>query len=103
MVADWIWQDNLEPFLTALSWVVDYSMDEGDWQAIKTGILETDGEVLRWSSYEFAGDCVLKFRLAVDRGTEVLQVEVEAPKELEPRVVMAIAIFQHFHLRKRRG
>jgi hypothetical protein len=103
MVADWIWQDNLEPFLTTLGWVVGYSIDEDDSQAIKTGLLETDGDLLRWCSYEFAAASIVKFKLAIDRGTEVLQVEVDSPTELEPRVEMAVAIFQHFHLRKRRG
>ena len=103
MVADWIWQDNLEPFLTTLSWVVDYTIDDDDWQAIKTGLLETDGDLLRWCSYEFAGTSVMKFRIAVDRGTEVLQVEVDGLAELEARVEIAVAVFQNFHLRKRRG
>ena len=102
MVADWIWQDNLEPFLTTLSWIVGYTIDDDDWQAIKTGLLETDGDLLRWCSYGFAGSNSVNFKLAVDRGTEVLQVEVDAPAEVEAQVELAFAIFQHFHLLKRR-
>ncbi len=103
MVAGWIWQDNLEPFLTAISWVVSYSIDDEDWQAIKTGLLETDGDLLRWCSYEFVGIHHLIFRLAVDHGTEVMQVQLDALAELESQLQLAISVFQHFHLRKRRG
>ncbi len=103
MVAGWILRDNLEPFLTTLSWVVGYSIDDDDWHAITTGLLETDGDLLRWCSYEFADDGVVKFNLAVDRGTEVMQVKVDAPIGFEPQVELAVAVFQHFHLRKRRG
>jgi hypothetical protein len=103
MVASWILQDNLEPFLTTLSWVVSYSIDDDDWQAIRTDLLETDGDLLRWCSYEFGGNHQVRFRLAVDRGTEVMQVQVDAPIELEPQVALAVSIFQHFHLRKRRS
>jgi len=99
VVANWIFQDNLESFLTTLSWVVGYSIDDDDWQAIRTGLPETDGDLLRWFRYEFAGNQVIGFKLAVDRGTEVLQVIVDAPLELEPQVELAVAIFQHFHLR----
>jgi hypothetical protein len=102
MIADWVWQDNLEPFLTTLSWIVGYSIKDDDWQAIKVGLLETDGDLLRWYSYGFAGSSTVNFKLAVDRGTEVLQVEVDAPTEAEVQVALAVAIFQHFHLRKRR-
>jgi hypothetical protein len=55
MVADWIYEDNLEPFVTALSWLASYTIDDDDWQAIKTGLLKTDGDHFQWSSYEFDG------------------------------------------------
>jgi hypothetical protein len=102
MIANWIWQDNLEPFLTTLSWIASYAIDDDDWQAIKTGLLETDGDLLRWCSYEFAGSTVC-FKLAMDPGTEVLQVEVGGPADLSGQVQLALAVFQHFHLRKRRA
>jgi hypothetical protein len=34
MVSGWILQDNLEPFLTTLGWIVCYSFDDDDWQQI---------------------------------------------------------------------
>jgi len=97
MVDGSILQDNLEPFLTTLSWLVGYSIDEDDWQAINNDLFDGGG-----GSYEFAGKQVMKFNVAVDRNTNVLKVSVALPGELDPQVELAIAIFQHFHLRKPR-
>jgi hypothetical protein len=97
MVAGWILQDNLEPFLTTLSWVVGYSIDDDDWQAINNDLLDGGG-----GSYEFAGHDELTFDIAIDSGSDVLKVTVDTPVELEPQVELAIAVFQQFHLRKLR-
>ena len=95
MVAGLILQGNLEPFLTTLSWLIGYSISEDDWQAITNDLLDGGG-----GSYEFAGNLTMKFDVVVERNTEVLRVAVDAPEELKSQVELAVAIFQHFHLRK---
>jgi hypothetical protein len=97
MVAGSILQGNLEPFLASLSWLVGYSIDEDDWQAINNDLLDGGG-----GSYEFAGSQTMTFEVALDRNSDAMKVTVAVPKELEPQVELAIAIFQHFHLRKPR-
>jgi hypothetical protein len=99
MVAGWILQNNLDPFLTALSWIVGYSIDDDEWETINTDLLEMSLEL----SHEFSGNHKVKFEVAVDRVTGNFQVKVDAPKEFDSQVELAIAIFQHFHLRRARS
>jgi hypothetical protein len=95
MVAGSILPDNLEPFLTSLSWLVGYSIDEDDWQAINNDLLDGGG-----GSYQFAGNQTMNLEVAEDRDSGVMSVTVAVPQELEPQVELAIAIFKHFRLRK---
>jgi hypothetical protein len=95
MVAGTILQDNLEPFLTTLSWLIGYSIDEDDWQAINNDLLDGGG-----GSYEFVGNQTMKFDVALDGNTSVMKVTVAVPEELESQVELAVAIFQQFRLRK---
>ncbi len=97
MAADSILQDNLDPFLTTLSWLVGYTIGDDDWAAINNDLLDGGG-----ATCEFAGNHVLKVQACIERKTKFVEVSVEAPKELEPQVELAIAIFRHFHLRKNR-
>jgi hypothetical protein len=97
VVAGWIIQDNLDLFLTTLSWIVGYSIDSDEWEAINTDLLEMSGDLI----HEFAGNHKVKIEVAVDRATGKLQIRVDAPTEFESQVELAIAIFQNFHLRKR--
>jgi hypothetical protein len=97
MVAGSILQENLEPFLVTLSWLIGYSIDADDWQAINNDLLDGGG-----GSYEFAGNQRMKFDVALGGNTDVLSVTVAVPEELEPQVELAVAIFQHFRLRKHR-
>lgn len=97
MITGTILQDNLEPFLTTLSWLIGYSIDEGDWQAINNDLIDGGG-----GSYKFVGNQTMKFDVALDGNTEVIKVTVAVPEELESQVELAVAIFQHFRLRMHR-
>jgi hypothetical protein len=99
MVADWIFDENLRPFLTALGWVVGYQFGTDDWEAISTGVRDSDGEADRWYEYEFPGQHPAKLLLACDPGTSVVQVRASVKDELEPQVRLAVSIFQRFHVR----
>jgi hypothetical protein len=99
MIAEWIYRENLKPFLMGLGWLVDYPFDSDDWTAISHGVGASDGEAGRWYEYEFAGRLPARLRLAHDPGTSVVRVHVEVPAEVEPQVRITLLIFQHFHVR----
>ena len=93
-----ILQDNLDPFLITLSWLVGYAIDADDWATMNNDLLDGGG-----ATCEFAGNQVLKVQACIECNTKFVEVTVEAPKELEPQVELAIAIFRHFHMRKERS
>ncbi len=95
---DWIFEDNLKPFLISIGWFIEYEFDEDDWIAIRYAIARTDQEKNHWFGYEFSGKFTAEFQLARDIGTSVVHVHVEVPPEIAPRVEAAIAIFQTFRL-----
>jgi hypothetical protein len=97
MVAGTILSENLEPFLNVLSWLIGYSIDDDDWKAINNDLLDGGG-----GSYEFAGNQKLKFDVSLNGNTDGMKVTVAVPHELESQVELAVAIFQHFRLRKNR-
>jgi hypothetical protein len=99
MVSNWILRENLEPFLTALGWVVGYPFDKDDWAAISEGLLEDNGVV----TYEILGILPAKLELKYDQISGSFQVSVETPAEAHPQVELALAIFQHFSLRQKRS
>jgi hypothetical protein len=98
MVAGQILNENLDHFVTTLSWIIGYSLDEDDWERINTDWLDGGG-----GSYDFVGNHRMTFGFSVHPKKEMVDVTVELPAALESQVELAIAIFQHFQLRKRRG
>ena len=98
MLANWVFADNLRPFLLSLGWFVGYAFDEDDWSAIRRGIEGTDEEGDLWFDYEFAGELPARFRIAVDPGTSVVHVRVAVPAVAEPKVEAALSILQHFRV-----
>jgi hypothetical protein len=97
MVAGSILQENLEPFLITLSWLIGYSLDEDDWQAITNDLLDGGR-----GSYEFTGNQTMTVDVALAGNSAALKVSVAAPGELELQAELAMAIFQHLDLRRHR-
>ena len=97
MVAGQILNENLDQFVTTLSWIIGYSLDEDDRERINTDWLDGGG-----GSYEFVGNQKMTFGFSLDPKKEMVDVTVELPSEFEPQVELAIAIFQNFQLRKHR-
>lgn len=95
MVAGQILGENLDPFITTLGWIIGYSLDKDDWERINTDWLDGGG-----GSYEFCGIHRMTFGFCVGSKKETVDVTVELPAEFESQVELAIAIFQHFQLRK---
>jgi hypothetical protein len=98
MLADWVFQNNLRPFLTVLGWIAEYQVDEDDWLAVSCGLRSSDVEAVRWYEYGFLGRHSVRLWLAYDSGSSVIHARVEAPAALEPQVRLAVAVFQHFRL-----
>ena len=99
MMADWVYDENLRPFLLSLGWFVGYDLDVDDWTAIRYGIEGTDQKADRWFDYEFAGQQRAVLWLARDPGSSVVHVRVEVPAEIVPKVESTIAIFQVFRIK----
>jgi hypothetical protein len=95
MVVGTILQQNLQPCLTTLSWLIGYCLDGDDWQEINNDLLDGGG-----GSYEFAGNQTMKFGVSLEEGTDLMRVTVDLPEELESQVELAVAIFRRFRLRK---
>lgn len=98
MVTGQILNVNLDQFVTTLSWIIGYTLDEDDWARINTDWLDGGG-----GNYEFQGIQKMTFGFSVDPKKKVVNVTVMLPAELAPQVELAIAIFQHFELRKHKG
>ena len=90
--------DNLEPFLTALGWIVGYAVDDSDLEAVSNGLRDTDSEEGRWYEYEFHGRHRADFALALDEaGSGVVRFRVELPEELAPQVRLFADFCWQFH------
>ena len=98
-VSGWIYEENLRPFLEALSWFVGYSSNEDDWVAISHGVKNTFAEKGLWYDYSFVGTCTAHFKVAHDEpGTGIIVLQVNVPQPLNPKLEAAIEIMQHFNL-----
>jgi len=98
VIADWLYDDNLAPFLTVLCWLTDYDVAPDELAIIKDGVRETDAEKNHWYDYEFVGKQLVKFSLAADPGTSVVHVRIQSPIDLRPKIETAIAIFARFRM-----
>ncbi len=85
MVADWLFKDNLQAFLTVLSWLASYDIAPDELAVIEDGVRGTDADKNQWYDFEFAGKKRVKFSLAIDPGTSVVHVRLDAPADLVPR------------------
>ncbi|HVS38898.1 MAG TPA: hypothetical protein VMS17_25295 [Gemmataceae bacterium] len=98
MIRDWIFEDNLLPFLTILAAVVRYDFIRDEWSAVRFGVVETDEENGRWYDYEFAGNQRAAFRLARSVGSSVIHLELESDSDTELRMEVAVQIAQRYLL-----
>jgi hypothetical protein len=94
----WVLEDNLRPFLTVLGWLVGYTLDPDDWDAIASGVRKTDAEAGCWYDYEFMGKHRAALSLGIDPGTSVVHIRVGVPAELESQVQLAADIFARFRV-----
>ena len=101
MFTDWIFEENLRPFLAALAWAFTVDFDTDDWLAISHGVEGTDAPQERWFEYEFSGKGgTVTFAVARDVGSCVLSVRVHKHENAE-KLRAIIMMCQEFSLRER--
>ena len=96
MAPNWIFDNNLKPFIEILAIFCGGEIDQGDLDAIYSGVRKTDYEKDVWFEYEYIGS--LKFKVAQDLGSSVIFVHVLADEGLEAKVAVAIEILQIYRL-----
>lgn len=96
----WILEENVEPFLIVLGWIVEYEFDEADADGIMPTLARTDAEADKWCDYEFDGKNSCKFKLAKDVGSSVVLVRLEVAQDIESKVRLAIEIFSTFRVNR---
>jgi hypothetical protein len=94
----WLRHDNVEPFLTVLSWLAQYDPAPDEFSVIRRGVELTDAEKNCWYDFEFVGANHIRFSLASDPGSSVVHVKVDCPELLKPSVETAVEIFARFRV-----
>jgi len=102
MVADWVWHENLRPFLEVASWLVGYSFDDLDWDAITVGLEESqrnEGQLdYVWFDYPL-GD--LGLRLHDSGSYSVARFELEGgDAEFERGIAVVVMVMQTYEWTK---
>ena len=93
---DWIFEENLRPWLEVLSQIVGYEFDDLDWDAVRGGITGTDVERSLWYEYPLGENS--RVGVAHDPGTAVVMVRASLSAAAAERVKVAILISQSYRL-----
>ncbi len=99
MLTNWVFDENLRPFLASLGWFVGYDFDPDDWTAVGVGIEATDQEKGSWFDYVFVGRHRACMKLARDPGTSVVHIQIDVADAVVPKVEASMAIFQTYRVR----
>ena len=91
MIGDWLPEERLEVFLRAVSQFVDYRFDESDWLAITTQLQSAGDQSLAAAEYDLAS---VRIALEADHDGGVVIFKIEAPPEVEERIIGAHAALQ---------
>ena len=97
---DWIFEENLVPWLETVARIARYELHPDEPQAVVHGLKDTDSERGHWFEYEFHG---IRLKLARDPGTSVLSFELHLPAAFVPRIETVAEVAQTYQLRKRDG
>lgn len=97
---DWIFEENLVPWLEMTARIAKYELHPAEPQAFVHGLKDTDSEHGRWFEYEFHA---VRLNVARDPGTSLLSVELNLPAALVPRIETVTEVAQSYQLRERDG
>jgi Fe-S-cluster containining protein len=95
---DWVREENLRPFLTALGWAVGADFGPGDWAAVEAGMRATDESNDRW--YDFAFACARPARVRLARFACGVRLRPDVPDDLAPQVRLAVGLCQQYRLQR---
>ncbi|MDB6135964.1 MAG: hypothetical protein JWM59_4207 [Verrucomicrobiales bacterium] len=96
IIQNWIYEENLHPFMTALGWISGYHFDEDGWTAVNFGARSADEGAGVWFHYALEGDSMIEAGITQERGESVFTVRIEADEKLAARVGLSIDFCQNF-------
>jgi hypothetical protein len=105
VIAGWILEENLRPFLECLGTQCGYDFDPDDWTAVDHGLLRADPEPGAPEvvyTYALIGKRTIELDLAFEPGAGVVSYQLRADTELEVRadaIASVAACFVLIHTR----
>jgi hypothetical protein len=97
MTVGWIPEDNLALFLRLVSKFTDYSWTDGDWDAVRFGIRDTDEKHQIWYDYPLMGTPPVHLDFACASAPPRLVVRWETHENIAARIEALSLILQHYH------
>ena len=82
------------------SQLVGYEFDNLDWDAVASGVRETDYEEQRWFEYALSGRQSLTLGAALDSGTRVAWIRAATDGEMEIRLNVAADLMADYALKR---
>lgn len=95
-ISNWIYEENLHPFMTALGWICGYSFDEDDWTAVSFGTRSADQDAGVWFHYTLGGESVIEAAITQEQGESVFTVRIEVEEKLADRARLIYGFCQYF-------
>lgn len=94
MVADWLFEDNLRPFVELLAQLAGYTLydEDYDWLAIEYGMQDTNEDADKWYTYPFAGADPAVFELARNPGSDVVSIRVRGEQGIRPELAAQLDV-----------
>ena len=102
MPSHWFFEENLRPVSEILASYARYEFTPGDWDAIESGVKNTDFGRGEWYDYPFLGRDTVQARFARDPGTSVVWIDWSAPPELSTRIETLLGIADYWILTRER-
>jgi hypothetical protein len=95
----WIFRQNLLPALLIISQIINYDLDDDDFNAIGYGLVGTSDEKNVWWTYQFTGDYMIDLRFACDEeDKEIIFIQLSFDEDLGGQVDLTIFVVQEFNL-----
>ena len=91
-VDDWIFAENLKPFVEMLAHAANCPLDDDDWTAISYGVRDSNGDEEKWYTYPLEGQPRLHLELAAMPGSAVVSVRIRGPQDSPPELPAQIEL-----------
>lgn len=104
MLANWVFDQNLRPFLETIATLAGYQFDEDDRTAVEFGLFKTkiaDHQVARRIDYPLSGDRPLTVKLEKQLGTSVVGFELTSDPDIEAKPDAVTLVMQTYQVERR--